>query len=530
MLASVSRLLGAAFRASPENPSTNLANPAQWLLDWVSGGSSAAGIPVTEDRAMGVPMAYACTRVIAEALASLPCHIYRRRPGVKFADVAPDHWAQPLISAAPNPLQTAFTWHELIAVHALLWGNHYSAIDIDNRGDVVFLPLLPWNVTVRVTSDGKRKVYIARLSDGSEKEFREDRILHIPALGSDGLIGISPVRRLRNMYGLAIAAENFGSKFFANDMRPSVILETPAKMNEAAQKNLVNSLYEKFSGAENKWKVLVLEEGAKMHTVQMPLEDAQFLQTRQLQSSEICAAFKVPPHMVAMTEKTTSWGTGIEQMDIGFAKHTILPWCRKIEQEYARKIFAGTDFFAKYSLEGLQRGDIKTRNEAYGIQIQWGVRTRNEVRELEDLPPLPDGDIAILPVNMTTFEKLQKPDLANKEQKDEPGVVVNAPVTVHNAAPEIKVEPRTEVRLAEKIEQAVHHTHEHPDIKELAGATRESSREMARAVSSIGDRLARSQDALARGVEKLAKESGKPRKAVKDKDGEILGSVPVDSL
>ena len=411
MISSVSRLLGAAFRASPENPSTNLANPAQWLLDWVSGGSSAAGIPVTEDKAMGVPMAYACTRVIAEALASLPCHIYRRRPGAKFADLAPDHWAQPLISAAPNPLHTAFTWHELIAVHALLWGNHYSAIDIDNRGDVVFLPLLPWNVTVRVTSDGKRKVYIARLSDGSEKEFREDRILHIPALGSDGLIGISPVRRLRNMYGLAIAAENFGSKFFANDMRPSVILETPAKMNQDAQKNLLTSLYEKFSGAENKWKVLVLEEGAKMHMVQMPLEDAQFLDTQKLQDTRICGIFGAPPHLVGIVDKSTSWGTGIEQQNIGYATHTIRPWCVKIEAEAKRKFYAGSARFLRFNLDGLQRGDYKSRMDGHAVAVQHGLKLIDEIRELEDDPPLPDGlgRIPMFPANMSTIDNLQKP-------------------------------------------------------------------------------------------------------------------------
>jgi len=302
-----------------------------------------------------------------------------------------------------------------VIVHALFWGNHYSAIEMDARGNVVLLPLLPWNTTVRLTSDGGRKVYRVRLSDGSEKEFREDRIVHVPALGSDGLIGISPVRRLRNMYGLAISAETFGAKFFANDARPSVILETPAKINQEAQKNLVSSLYEKFSGAENKWKVLVLEEGAKMHMVQMPLDDAQFLQTRQLQDAQIAAIYKVPPHMVAMTEKQTSWGSGIEQMDIGFAKHTILPWCRKIEMELGRKLFAGTEFFARFSLEGLMRGDFKTRNEGYAIQVQNGIRTRNEIRELEDLPPQSDGDIALVPANLTTMEKMQREPEATKQ-------------------------------------------------------------------------------------------------------------------
>lgn len=403
-------------RSSPENPATALANPAKWLLEAFGGGSSAAGIPVNEEKALGVPIAYACARVIAEALASLPIHVFKRagKTGT-FRELADEHWAQPLLAQAPNELQTSFTWRELIALHALFWGNHYSEIFLDPDGTITFLPHLPHNVTPRLTSDGRRKVYIVRLSSGIEKEVREDRMLHIPAIGSDGITGIAPVCKLRNMYGLALATENFGSKFFANDARPGVIMEMPGKLKPEAQKNLLSSLYEKYAGSENHWKVLVLEEGAKMHTVQMPLQDAQFLETRKLQDVQICGAFKVPPHMVGILDRATF--SNIEQQDINFAKHTILPWCVKIEQELQRKLFAGTEFFAKFSLEGLMRGDFKTRMEGYQIGVTNGVYTRNEVRELEDMPPLDNGDVVLVPANLTTVEKLQQPDPAKKEKQ-----------------------------------------------------------------------------------------------------------------
>ena len=394
-----------------------LQNPTKWLIEWAGGGASASGIAVNEEKALGLPMAYACTRVIAEAVSTLPLHVFKRVG--KFSEPAPDHWAQGVLGLEPNPLQTSCVWRELMITHALLWGNHYSAIDLDARGGVVLLPVHPSNVTVRLTSSGNRKVYVVRLSDGTEKEFREDRMLHIPALGSDGLVGLSPVRKLRNMYGLAMAAENFGAKFFANDARPSVVLETPGKMKSDAQQNLAKSLYEKFQGAENHWKVLVLEEGAKMHTVQMPMEDAQFLQTRQMQDSQICAVFKVPPHMVSMTEKTTSWGSGIEHLDIGFTKHCIRPWCVKIEQEFKRKLFRGTEYFARHELDGLMRGDFKSQNEGFASQVQNGIRTRNEVRELLDMPPVADGDIALVPANLTTMKKLQEPAAAAAAQPKE---------------------------------------------------------------------------------------------------------------
>ena len=403
----ISQSLGKIFgrRASPENPSTNLANPDSWLVDIFGGGKSAAGVNVNEDRALGVAIAYACVRVICEAIAPLPLHVYRKAG--KFREVAAGHPVAPLLAEAPNETMSSFTWLELVMAHTLLWGNHYSVIDERGSGRIAGLyPLMPWNVLPRLAKSGRLKFYEVFLSTGKD-EIPDELMLHVLGLSYDGISGLPPVRKLRNMYGLAISTESFGSKFFANDARPGVILETPAKMKPEASKNLVNSLHEKFRDAEDKWKVLVLEEGVKMHMVQMPLEDAQFLQTRGLQDVHICAAFKVPPHMVAMQEKATSWGTGIEQMDIGFAKHTILPWCRRIELELKRKLFAGTDYFPKFSLDGLMRGDFKSRNEAFAIQVQNGIRTRNEIRELEDLPPVDDGDLALVPANLTTVAKLK---------------------------------------------------------------------------------------------------------------------------
>lgn len=400
-------LLG--LRASSlENPSTSLAAPARWLLEWAGGGQAQSGVAVNEEKALGVPLAYACTSLLSRLMASMPLHVMRRKG--KFAEPAPEHWAQALLSKRPNLLHTAFVWRQQMMVHALLWGNHYAVIDMEPSGEVSFLPLLPWNVRVELTSSGKRKVYVVRLMDGSDKVFREDQILHIPALGTDGLVGISPVRKLRNMYGLSIASETFVSKFFANDARPSVIMEVPGEMNEQAQLNLTESLYKKFSGAENKWKVLVLEEGAKMHMVQMPLKDVQFLEERQLQDSLICSSFGVPPHMVGLVDKVSSWGTGVEEMSLGLAKYTLTPWCELIEQELDRKLFEGSEYFAKFNLNGLQRGDFKSRMEGYQIGVQNGVTLIDEARALEDMPPLPDGlgQKPIIPANMQLLENAAK--------------------------------------------------------------------------------------------------------------------------
>lgn len=406
------------LRSSLENPSTSLANPAQWLLDLASGGKSAAGVAVTEERALGVPTAYACANLLSRQMAALPLHVFRKNG--KFSEPAPEHWAQALLADVPNFLQTAFAWRQQMMVHALLWGNHYSVIDVAPSGEASFVPLLPWHTRIVLVAEGRRKIYITRLLDGTEKAFREDQIIHIPALSPNGITGVSPVRTLRNMYGLAIAAEDFGGRFFSNDARPGVILETPAAMKPEAQKNLVESLYQKYTGAENRWKVLVLEEGAKMHTVQMPLEDAQFLGTRLAQDVQICGQFGVPPHMVGIVEKVSSWGSGIYEMTAGFVKYTLRPWCECIEQEFNRKLFDGTEFFAKHNLEGILRGDYKTRMEGHEIAIRAGLLLPDEGRALEDREPLPGGlgKIPFISQNLQTIEnaKKAKADASSGEQ------------------------------------------------------------------------------------------------------------------
>ena len=396
-------------RASDQGLAGLLSNPTKWLIEWAQGGPSAAGVPVNEDKVIGIAVAYACVSLIAKTIATLPVHGYERKG--KLSELVPDDEFAGLMSEAPNPLMTGVTWREVMIAHALLWGNHYSFIDVGPRGDVMLLPFAPYNVRVELTSDGRRKKYLVKTPDGSEREFREDQIFHVPGLSFDGLVGISPVRKLRNTYGLSLATEAFGSKFFANDARPGVIVETPAKMKPEASKNLIESLYAKYTGVENAWKVMVLEEGAKMHMVQMPLEDAQFLDTQKLQDTRICGIFGAPPHLVGIVDKSTSWGTGIEQQNIGYATHTIRPWCVKIEAEAKRKFYQGSARFLRFNLDGLQRGDYKSRMDGHAVAVQHGLKLIDEIRELEDDPPLPDGlgRIPMFPANMSTIDNLQKP-------------------------------------------------------------------------------------------------------------------------
>lgn len=390
------------LRASPENPSTSLSNPDTWLIDWATGGKTAAGISMNEDKALTIGAVYTAVRIISGTIGALPFHVYRRDNEGKRS-FAIQHWAYPLLHDSPNDYHTSCIWRELTLAHVLLWGNAYSRIEwLRNGHATALLPLMPWDVTARRTPSGTQ-VYDVRLPEGGIETLPADEVLHIPGLSYDGLQGVSVVGKMRDSLGLAKVAETFGSSFFANGARPGLVLEVPGKMKSDAQDRLTESVVNKFSGASNAFRAMVLEEGAKLHTVQMPLQDAQFLETRRFQRSEIFGWYGIPPHLGGDTEKQTSWGTGIEQMDIGFAKHTITPWCVRLEQEINRKLFGrGTGLYAKFNLDGLMRGDFKSRMEGYRIAVGAPFLTRNEARSLEDwnTDADPAMDEVITPLNM----------------------------------------------------------------------------------------------------------------------------------
>jgi HK97 family phage portal protein len=391
-------LLKPEIRVSAEDPKISLSDPR--VVDLIfSGGKSSSGKTVSEGGAMSVATVYACVRVLSETIASLPLNVYQEDEGASKRRVATNHAAYSLLHDNPNDLMTSFIWREIAMSHTLLWGNHYSQIRWSGAGRVLELwPMLPWQVSPKWVDGGRARVYEVR--DGTGKmELKDDEVLHIPALSFDGLQGMGPISKMREDIGLAMATREFGSRFFANDARPGVVLETPGTFNEQASKNLAESIAEKFSGLENKFKMLVLEQGVKMHTIQMPLEDAQFLETRKFQRTEICGAFRVPPYMVG--DLTEANYNNMEQQDLGFAKHTIVPWCVRWEQELNRKLFVrGTGYYAKFALQGLLRGDYRTRTEGYRSGIQAGWLTRNEARGFEELDPIDGLDTPLMQLNM----------------------------------------------------------------------------------------------------------------------------------
>lgn len=348
---------------------------------------------VTPSSAMGVSAVYACVRVIAESLAALPLHVYQRNGAT--VEKATGHPAYRLLHSQPNNYQTSFQFREVGQSQAALWGNFYAEIIRNGAGIPISLhPLSSSSVTPRFSVvDGERvKTYHV-----GSVTLRDDQVLHIPALGWDGISGISPISLQRRSIGQAISADEFGEKFYQNGTRLSGVLEHPGKLSEDVQARLKLSWSNVYSGAANAGKVALLEEGMKFNPLMMPLSDAQYIETRKFQVTEIARIFRVPPHMIADLEKATF--SNIEQQSLDFVTHSLMPWIVRWEQEINRKLLSG-DYFAKFNVAGLLRGDIKSRYEAYNQGRTGGWLSVNDIREFEDLNPIENGDIYLQQMNM----------------------------------------------------------------------------------------------------------------------------------
>lgn len=361
---------------------------------------STAGIRVNEETALRVTAVYACVRVIAETVASLPLPLYRRLERGKEKVTA--HPLYSILHDMPNPEMTSFTFREVLMTHLLLWGNAYAQIVRDKRGQVLELwPLSPSGM--ELVRDDKARQLVYRYTEGMKTiEYKPEQIFHIPGLSFDGVKGLSPIAVTREAIGLAMATEEFGSRFFGNGARPGGILEHPGVVKDPEK--LRKSWEEVYKGVHNSHKIAVLEEGMKYHEIGIPPEDAQFLETRKFQLNEICRIFRVPPHLVGDLERATF--SNIEHQSIDFVMHTIRPWLVRWEQAIVKALLLPEErklYFPRFNVDGLLRGDFKTRMEGYAIGRQNGWYSANDIRELEDMNPIPEeagGDLYLVNGNM----------------------------------------------------------------------------------------------------------------------------------
>ena len=388
---------------------------------------------VNERSAMQMTAVYSCVRILAEAVAGLPLHLYRyKEDGGK--EKALDHPLYNLLHDEPNPEMSSFVFRETLMTHLLLWGNAYAQIIRNGKGEVIALyPLMPNRMVV--DRDTKGRLYYqyttstedAPTMKGVTVNLPPSDVLHIPGLGFDGLVGYSPIAMAKNAIGMAIACEEYGAKFFANGAAPGGVLEHPGTIKDPQR--VRESWQSTFGGSGNSNKIAVLEEGMKYTPIGISPEQAQFLETRKFQVNEIARIFRVPPHMVGDLEKSSF--SNIEQQSLEFVKYTLDPWVIRWEQTIHRSLLLPDEksqYFVKFNLEGLLRGDYQSRMNGYAIGRQNGWMSANDIRELENLDRIPaeeGGDLYLINGNMLplkdagAFANTESIDDGKEENADE---------------------------------------------------------------------------------------------------------------
>ena len=385
-------------------------------------GKSAAGAKVNKFTAMQTTAVYACVRILAESIAGLPLHLYEYRGNGK--ERVPGHPLYFLLHDSPNPEMTSFIFRETAMIHLLLWGNSYAQILRDGRGRVMGLyPLLPNRMSVGCDESGEIVYTYTPMSESNphlkgqrQITLRREDVLHIPGLGFDGLVGYSPIAMAKNAIGIALATEEYGAAFFKNGARPGGVLEHPGVLKDPSK--LRESWHAVYGGTMNTGRIAVLEEGVKYQQIAIPPEEAQFLETRKFQIDEIARLYRVPPHMVGDLEKSSF--SNIEQQSLEFVKYTLNPWVMRWEQSLQKALLTDKerkDYFIRFNVDGLLRGDYKSRMEGYAIGRQNGWLSANDIRSLEDMNPIEadeGGDLYLINGNMT---KLRDAGLFAARQK-----------------------------------------------------------------------------------------------------------------
>ncbi|AOZ73088.1 phage portal protein [Boudabousia tangfeifanii] len=403
---------------------------------------TSSGKSVTERSAMQMTAVYACVRILAEAVASLPLHLYQEREGsTGGSERAVGHPLYRVLHDEPNAEMTSFVFRETLMTHLLLWGNAYAQVIRNGRGEVIGLyPLLPSQMVVDRDPDTGLLRYTYRPQTAGKPPvvvLSPADVLHIPGLGFDGLVGYSPIQMARNAIGMGLACEEYGARFFANGAAPGGVLEHPGTIRDPAR--VRESWQSTFGGSENAGKIAVLEEGMKYTPIGISPEQAQFLETRKFQINEIARIFRIPPHMVGDLEKSSF--SNIEQQSLEFVKYTLDPWVIRWEQALTKTLLTGADrekYSIAFNLEGLLRGDYASRMQGYAVARQNGWMSANDIRQLENLDLIPEdqgGDLYLVNGNMLPLnqagsyythrqtqqsrEPMEETEIAPKEDTDD---------------------------------------------------------------------------------------------------------------
>lgn len=405
-------ILGAfvAPRASVENPTVPISSSN--ILEWLGVMPTASGMAVDEQSSLTMPAVWRSVNLLAGTAAALPLKAYKR--GDEMLTPLTTGQAADLLEA-PHPDLVPYDFWELVYGQRLLWGNAYILKLRDALGRVKELwPIHPARVKVgRVTPDGGvgdakyigRKIYAVDGGEGAGGfTYHDEEIMHLPGFGYDGVTGVSPIRMARQGIGLALSAEEYGARLFGSGSLASGILQTEQRLKPEQADALQARWRAKAAGLAHAHEAVVLDSGVSWHQLTIPPEDAQFLESRKFQVVEIARMFGIPPHMLMDVEGSTSWGTGIAEQTLAFVVYSLQNWLIRTEQRVTQ-LLRPQNIYSKYALQGLLRGDPKTRAEFYTKMWQIGVLSTNDIRRFEEMPPVEGGDVRYRPLNMGLLGK-----------------------------------------------------------------------------------------------------------------------------
>jgi len=415
-------------------PFTNIeigSNPIKSLRDYSSDflsgnwdvfspNRSSSGVVINQENAMSLSGIYAGVRVYADSISCLPIDIVNESRGGKKKDF--NHPNYKLLSIQPNFLMTSYTWRSIIVPYILLWGNSYNVIEWEKGGAYrpkAIMPIHPSNV-IDIKIEKGALMYYIQLDDGTKMKIDQSSMLHFRGLGNN-VVGKSVLDYAADCLGGAKATEIFGNKFYENGANPSGVLSTDVVLDKNSYKNIKSSWDKVHSGVNNSNKTAILEQGLKYTQLSIPQDAAQFLETKRFSIEDQARWMKLPPHMIQDLSHATY--TNIDAQDLNLVKHSILPLVKNIEQEIDRKLFRVQEqgkVYVKFNLEGLLRGDIKTRYEAHKIGIQNGFITLNEARMMEGLEPKDGLDSTWMQTNTAPIvDGTNQPKEQPKEDKPE---------------------------------------------------------------------------------------------------------------
>lgn len=377
---------------------------------WLGGRS---GVNVDENTALTYSACWAAVNRISSTIASLPCLTYQSdsKSVGGSRQKADRHPVAPLLRWAPNPEMSSMSFFETVIAHMLTWGNGYAEIELTGAGQPYALwPIAPNRVKVERDKVSRQLIYKVRRGENSSS--REDvlqpfQMLHLAGLGFDGVVGYSVIRMARESMGLGMAAEQFGQAFFGNGASAAGMLSHPSQLGDDARTRLRQDWERLHRGPGNAGRVAVLEEGMTYTPLSIPPDDAQFLQTRQFQVSEVARWYGIPAHLIG--DLTRSTNNNIEQQGEEFLMYCLRPWLVRIELELRRKLLSPADladgYFQEFDTRELLRGATADRFTAWGKAITDGWMSVNEVRHEENLAPVVGGELYRFPLNVTTLDK-----------------------------------------------------------------------------------------------------------------------------